>query len=40
MGNFEKFLAREYKDTKVLMLWNSDSASLMSRTKPVQGSRT
>jgi TRAP-type C4-dicarboxylate transport system substrate-binding protein len=28
-AKFDKFLAREFKDTKVLMLWNSDSASLM-----------
>jgi TRAP-type C4-dicarboxylate transport system substrate-binding protein len=35
-ANFDKFLSREYKDTKVLMLWNSDSASIMSKTKPVR----
>jgi len=35
-ANFEKFLARDYKGTKVLMLWNSDTASIMSRTKPVR----
>ena len=35
-ANFDKFLAREYKDTKVLMLWNSDSASLMSKSKPIR----
>jgi TRAP-type C4-dicarboxylate transport system substrate-binding protein len=35
-ANFDKFLAREYKDTKVLMLWNSDTASLMSKTKPIR----
>ena len=29
-------LARDFKDTKVLMLWNSDSASLMSRAKPIR----
>jgi TRAP-type C4-dicarboxylate transport system substrate-binding protein len=33
---FDKFLARDFKDTKVLMLWNSDSASLMSRAKPIR----
>jgi TRAP-type C4-dicarboxylate transport system substrate-binding protein len=33
--HFDKFLAREYKDTKVLMLWNSDSAGIMSRERPV-----
>ncbi len=35
-ANFERFLAREYKDTKVLMLWNSDTASLMSKSKPIR----
>lgn len=35
-AKFDKFLAREYKDTKVLMLWNSDSASLMSKSKPIR----
>jgi TRAP-type C4-dicarboxylate transport system substrate-binding protein len=35
-ANFEKFLARDFKDTKVLMLWNSDSASLMSKSKPIR----
>ena len=35
-ANFEQFLAREYKDTKVLMLWNSDTASLMSKNKPIR----
>jgi TRAP-type C4-dicarboxylate transport system substrate-binding protein len=34
--HFEPFLAREFKDTKVLMLWNSDSASLMSKNKPLR----
>jgi TRAP-type transport system periplasmic protein len=33
---FDKYLARDFKDTKVLMLWNSDSASLMSRSKPIR----
>jgi TRAP-type C4-dicarboxylate transport system substrate-binding protein len=33
---FDKFLARDFKDTKVLMLWNSDSASLMSKSKPIR----
>ncbi|MBX9773866.1 MAG: TRAP transporter substrate-binding protein [Xanthobacteraceae bacterium] len=33
---FDKYLARDFKDTKVLMLWNSDSASLMSRAKPIR----
>jgi TRAP-type C4-dicarboxylate transport system substrate-binding protein len=36
-GNFNQFLARDFKDTKVLMLWNSDSASLMSKGKPIKG---
>ena len=34
--NFEPFLARDFKDTKVLMLWNSDSASIMTKSKPVR----
>ena len=33
---FDEFLARDFKDTKVLMLWNSDTASLMSRAKPIR----
>jgi TRAP-type C4-dicarboxylate transport system substrate-binding protein len=33
---FDKFLARDFKESKVLMLWNSDSASLMSRAKPIR----
>ena len=33
---FDQYLARDFKDTKVLMLWNSDSASLMSRAKPIR----
>ncbi len=39
-ANFDKFLARDFKDTKVLMLWNSDTASLMSKTKPIRRWRT
>ncbi len=35
-SHFERFLARDFKDSKVLMLWNSDSASLMSRSKPIR----
>jgi TRAP-type C4-dicarboxylate transport system substrate-binding protein len=35
-AHFEKFLARDFKDTKVLMLWNSDTAGLMSKTKPIR----
>jgi TRAP-type C4-dicarboxylate transport system substrate-binding protein len=33
---FDQFLGRDFKDAKVLMLWNSDSASLMSRAKPIR----
>ncbi len=33
---FDKYLARDFKGSKVLMLWNSDSASLMSRAKPIR----
>jgi TRAP-type transport system periplasmic protein len=35
-AKFDKFLANEFKDTKVLMLWNSESASIMSKSKPVR----
>jgi TRAP-type C4-dicarboxylate transport system substrate-binding protein len=35
-ANFEKFLSRDFKDVKVLMLWNSDTASLMSKNKPIR----
>ncbi|MBM3572025.1 MAG: hypothetical protein FJX52_06625 [Alphaproteobacteria bacterium] len=35
-ANFNPFLSRDFKDTKVLMLWNSDSASLMSKAKPIK----
>jgi TRAP-type C4-dicarboxylate transport system substrate-binding protein len=35
-ANFDRFLAREYKDARVLMLWNSDTASIMSKSKPVR----
>ena len=35
-AHFDKFLARDFKDTKVLMLWNSDTASLMSKSKPLR----
>jgi TRAP-type C4-dicarboxylate transport system substrate-binding protein len=35
-ANFDKFLAREYKEAKVLGLWNSDSAALMSKNKPIR----
>ena len=33
---FDQYLARDFKGAKVLMLWNSDSASLMSRAKPIR----
>jgi TRAP-type C4-dicarboxylate transport system substrate-binding protein len=35
-ANYDKFLARDFKGTKPLMLWNSDSASLMSKGKPIK----
>jgi TRAP-type C4-dicarboxylate transport system substrate-binding protein len=35
-ANFDRFLARDFKDSKVLMLWNSDTASLMSKSKPIR----
>jgi TRAP-type C4-dicarboxylate transport system substrate-binding protein len=35
-ANFDKFLAREFAAAKVLMLWNSDTASLMSKNKPLR----
>jgi TRAP-type C4-dicarboxylate transport system substrate-binding protein len=35
-ANFDRFLSRDFKDSKVLMLWNSDSASLMSKSKPIR----
>jgi TRAP-type C4-dicarboxylate transport system substrate-binding protein len=35
-ANFDKFLSRDFKDVKVLMLWNSDTASLMSKNKPIK----
>jgi TRAP-type C4-dicarboxylate transport system substrate-binding protein len=34
--HFDKFLARDFTDAKVLMLWNSDTAGIMSRNKPVR----
>lgn len=34
--HFDRFLAREFGDAKVLMLWNSDTASLMSKGKPIR----
>lgn len=35
-ANFDKFLGREFKEAKVLALWNSDSAALMSKNKPIR----
>lgn len=35
-ANFDKFLSREFKEAKVLGLWNSDSAALMSKSKPIR----
>ncbi len=35
-ANFDKLLARDFPGTKVLGLWNSDSASLMSKNKPIR----
>jgi TRAP-type C4-dicarboxylate transport system substrate-binding protein len=32
-ANFDKYLARDFKGAKVLSLWNSDSASLMAKSK-------
>ena len=34
--HFDKFLARDFKEAKVLGLWNSDSDGIMSREKPVR----
>ena len=35
-AHFDRFLGGEFKDTKVLMLWNSDTASIMSKSKPIR----
>lgn len=35
-ANFDKFLGGEFKEAKVLALWNSDSAALMSKNKPIR----
>jgi TRAP-type transport system periplasmic protein len=35
-ANFDKFFTKEFADAKVLMLWNSDTAGIMSRAKPVR----
>lgn len=34
--HFDKFLARDFAEAKLLMLWNSDTASLMSKNKPIK----
>lgn len=34
--HFDKFLAREFTEAKVVGLWNSDSAALMSKNKPIR----
>jgi TRAP-type C4-dicarboxylate transport system substrate-binding protein len=35
-AHFDRFLSREYQGAKPLMLWNSDTASIMSKAKPVR----
>jgi TRAP-type C4-dicarboxylate transport system substrate-binding protein len=35
-SHFDKFLSRDFKGTKVLALWNSDSASLMAKSKALR----
>jgi TRAP-type C4-dicarboxylate transport system substrate-binding protein len=35
-ANFDKFFSKEFEAAKVLMLWNSDTAGIMSRAKPVR----
>ncbi|MGE3246548.1 MAG: TRAP transporter substrate-binding protein [Beijerinckiaceae bacterium] len=35
-ANFDKMLSPQFKGAKVLMLWNSDSASFMSKSKPIR----
>ena len=34
--HFDKYLARDFKGAKVLMLWNSEAACLMSKAKPIR----
>jgi len=34
--HFDKYLSPQFSETKVLALWNSDSAALMSRSKPIR----
>ncbi|MBI3436444.1 MAG: TRAP transporter substrate-binding protein [Proteobacteria bacterium] len=35
-ANYDKYLARDFQAAKVLMLWNSDTAAIMSKAKPVR----
>jgi TRAP-type C4-dicarboxylate transport system substrate-binding protein len=35
-AHFDKFFSKEFEAAKVLMLWNSDTAGIMSRAKPVR----
>jgi TRAP-type C4-dicarboxylate transport system substrate-binding protein len=35
-ARFDKFFTKEFAAAKVLMLWNSDTAGLMSRVKPIR----
>jgi TRAP-type C4-dicarboxylate transport system substrate-binding protein len=35
-ANLDKTVARDFKGAKVLMLWNSDTASIMTKSKPVR----
>jgi TRAP-type C4-dicarboxylate transport system substrate-binding protein len=35
-ANFDKFFGKEFEAAKILMLWNSDTAGLMSRAKPIR----
>ncbi|MGE0627850.1 MAG: TRAP transporter substrate-binding protein [Hyphomicrobiaceae bacterium] len=34
--HLDEYLARDFKAAKVLMLWNSDTAGFMSRSKPIR----
>ena len=35
-AHFDKLYTKEFEAAKILMLWNSDNASLMSREKPIR----
>jgi len=35
-ANLDKTLARDFEGAKILMLWNSDTAAIMTKTKPVR----